>query len=51
MFSAHLGFVLKVNVAPPAEQDQRDVERECCARQADLGTKFSAADTQVVEEG
>ena len=37
LLGAHLGFVLEVDVAAPAEQDQRDVERQRRARDADFG--------------
>ena len=36
LLGAHLGFVLEVDVAAPAEQDQRDVERQRGAGDADF---------------
>ena len=51
LLGAHLGFVLKVDVAPPAEQDQRDIERQCRAREADSRPILGVAHRQVVEEG
>ena len=41
LLGAHLGFVLEVDVAPPAEQDQRDVERQRGARDADVGAEIA----------
>ena len=45
-----LGFVLEVDVAAPAEQDQRDVERERGACNAHVGAEIAAFDVDVVEE-
>ena len=44
-----LGFVLKVDVSPPTEQDKRNVERQCSAVDAQLRPEL-ARDLQTVKE-
>ena len=40
------GFVLQVDVAPPAEQDQRDIERQRGAGDADFAARNPAPATR-----
>ena len=49
LFCAQFGLMLQVDVATPTEQDQRDVERQRRARDAELPVQ-AAANAQMVEE-
>ena len=51
LLGAHLGLVLQVDVAPPAEQDQRDIQGQRGAGDADLASEILTREAQVVEEG
>src|SRR4051812_47306478 len=44
------GFVLQVDIPAPAEQDERDVERQRRARDAEFGAEI-ASEAKLVEEG
>jgi hypothetical protein len=50
LLGAHLGLVLEIDVAAPAKQDQRDVERQRSARDPHLRTEI-ALDPEILEKG
>ena len=50
LLRAHLRFVLEIDVAAPAEQDQRDVQGQGGAGDAHFGAEV-AGDPQVLKEG
>ena len=43
--------MLQIDVAAPAEQDQRDVERQRGARDLDAGAESTSRATMLAEEG
>src|SRR3954464_5052130 len=49
LLNPELRFVLKIDVAPPAEQDQRNVQRQRCAGDTDLSPEI-AYDAQMPKE-
>src|SRR5438270_60622 len=50
LLHAELRFVLEIDVAPPTEQDQRNVQGQRCACDTDLRTELTD-DAQMPEEG
>jgi hypothetical protein len=51
LFGAHFGFVLKVDIAPPSEQDQRDIQGQRSAGDANIDPELVVFDPDVAEEG
>jgi len=47
---AHFGLVLQVDIAPPAEQDERDIERQRDRRDLQAGPKAVPREGQALEE-